>query len=192
MDKLDKFLQDNKADLDPELPDGLWDKIDTDLGEEGIQSGTRKKRGWVRPLSIAAGLAVLITAGVWVMNSGEDKADGQTAVIEQEDPEPELEEVHNLGDISPEYAEIEIHYVNQVNDRMNELNQLSPDPELMETIHELEEEYEYLKAELGTGGDDEQIVEAMIETYRLKLRVLEDILDHLKTDSDETVVEVGV
>ena len=182
MDNLEKFIKDNRDGFDPDLPNDIWDKVEKDLDQT-----SSKPALWKRLVPYAAVVAVTMGASYLFMQSDDEVAiqPGQMA-IEVAPPE----EI-NLGEISPEYAEIEQHYAIQVSHKMDELSTLDPDNEFVGEIRTLDEEYEFLKKELGAGGDDEVIIQAMIENYRLKLEVLEDILSHLKEIDDEnTGVEI--
>ena len=186
MDNLEKFIHENKDKFDPELPEGLWDKI-----EDKKSSKSLNRRNWIKPLSIAAGILVLVSVGTAYLMNDTGSEPKQSTVSVEEENETELTPI-DLKNISPEYAEIENHYVLMVNDKLNELNELNPDPEIMKEMDELETEYELLKGELGSGGDDEQVIEAMIENYRIKLRILEDVLDHLKDIDNEDIRNIEI
>ena len=187
MDNLEKFIQENRDQLDPELPKGLWEKIEPQSKKQRLFSKT-----WMNVASIAAGVLLLVSLGISYFYGNDDNGPVHSEPTVAQKSDEVIKEDVNLGEISPEYAEIEMHYASLVNDRVEELNRLNPDPDLMEEIEELEEEYELLKKELGSGGNDAQIIEAMIDNYRIKLQLLEDILDHLKDINHEDYEEVQI
>jgi hypothetical protein len=62
---------------------------------------------------------------------------------------------------------------------MNELSKYPVDADLKEEMDLLTEEFELLSSEMGQGLDDSKVVEAMIDNYRLRLDLLEDLLKAL-------------
>jgi hypothetical protein len=91
-----------------------------------------------------------------------------------------------LASLSPEYAEMEEFYVSRINFTISELNQYEPDPEMMAIIEDLDKEFKALQAEMNGPVNQDEIIEAMIENYRLKLDLLEQMLESLK--EQKTVV----
>jgi len=75
-----------------------------------------------------------------------------------------------------------------VNDKLSEiLPMIEEFPELGEELRndllELDNIYEVLKADLVDNIANDEVVEAMIQNYRLKLKILEDIQSFLKETS---------
>ena len=59
----------------------------------------------------------------------------------------------------------------------------------------LEEEMESLREELGAEVDNERLIQAMMQIYQYKLKMLEDMLKQLRTletqrDEESTVVPI--
>ncbi len=196
MDKLEKFIKDNQAEFDQSKVDLDWSKVEDGLNktESPSNDGTIRVKKWWLYTGIAASIAILIGAFV-ISNSntegGNTSSQDEVAVEKQQELDQKEPSEVSLADISEDYAEIEEYYVVQVNSKVAELKSLNPDPEFLEDINSLEEDYELLKKELGAGGDDEIIIEAMIENYRLKLEVLEEILNDLKsTNNTDYGVEI--
>lgn len=92
-----------------------------------------------------------------------------------------------LGDISPEYREVENYYVHQVNLMENEIVNfdLKSRPEqkeiLKKEIRSMDSVYVQLQKELKANPDDERIINAMIEHYQTKVDVMNYILDQLRS-----------
>ncbi len=86
--------------------------------------------------------------------------------------------------LSEEMQEAQSFYANQVEDRMHRLSKYPVDADLKEEMDLLTGEFEILKSEMGQGLDDNKVVEAMIDNYRLRLDLLEDLLQALDTDSE--------
>ncbi len=196
MDKLEKFIKDNQAEFDQKKVDLDWNKVEEGLTETETNSandGTVRVKKWWLYAGAAASVAIIV--GAFVLSGSQtpesNESNDAVAVDQEEVPKKVEQEDVSLADISEDYAEIEQYYAVQVNNKVEELKSLNPDPEFLEDIHGLEEDYELLKKELGAGGDDEIIIEAMIENYRLKLEVLEEILSDLKsTNNNDYGVEI--
>lgn len=96
-----------------------------------------------------------------------------------------------LGDVSPEYREVENYYLHQVNlmeDEIGNIN-LSDDPEhkemLMTEMKSMDSVYVQLKKELKANPNDERIINAMIEHYQTKVEVMTYIINQLKAIRNE-------
>jgi hypothetical protein len=96
-----------------------------------------------------------------------------------------------LGDVSPEYREVENYYVHQVNLMESEIGNidLKNNPEqkdiLFREMKSMDSVYVQLQKELKANPDDERIVNAMIEHYQTKVEVMTYILDQLKAIRNE-------
>jgi hypothetical protein len=91
-----------------------------------------------------------------------------------------------LGDVSPQYKEVENYYVHQVNMVENELltGNLETNAEqkdmLQQEMKSMDSVYVQLQKELKANPNDERIINAMIEHYQTKLDVLTYIVNQLK------------
>jgi len=91
-----------------------------------------------------------------------------------------------LGQVSPQYKEVENYYVHQVNLIESELINvdLKDNPEqkqmLVSEMKSMDSVYVQLQKELKTNPTDERIINAMIEHYQTKLEVMTYIVNQLK------------
>lgn len=108
-----------------------------------------------------------------------------------------------LGDVSPEYQEVERYYVSQVNMMENEimtLNIINEDPQqkemLTQELENMDAMYDELQRDLKANPNDERVINAMIEHYQKKIEVMNYILTQLQevrsnnqtnNENDETV-----
>jgi hypothetical protein len=96
-----------------------------------------------------------------------------------------------LGEVSPQYKEVENYYVHQVNMVEDEIVNidLKNNPEqkeiLLNEMKSMDSAYVSLQKELKTNPDDERIINAMIEHYQTKLDVMNYILNQLQTIKKE-------
>lgn len=185
MDKLEKFIKENRNQFDGIQDRPNWDELKKRLDTE---QNKPNYKGWYW---VAASIAILMIVSIGsyqiALNNAvqRDGAQAETPVQVVKPEQTNQSSSIQLGDISEKYADIENHYAVLVDNRKQELSAYNPDPELMSEVHMLEQEYERLKLEIGNGGNDEQVIEAMIENYRLKLTLLEAILSSLKQNNIE-------
>ena len=81
--------------------------------------------------------------------------------------------------------EAEMFYTSQINTAKDEIILLSGnDHELLSDVNQemvdLDNVFEELKNDLKDNSDNEEVIEAMIQNYRIKLQVLDEILLQLK------------
>ncbi|MCX6326359.1 MAG: hypothetical protein NT144_06880 [Bacteroidia bacterium] len=92
-----------------------------------------------------------------------------------------------LGQVSPQYKEVENYYIHQVNMMEGEIVNvdMKNNPEqkvmLMNEMKSMDSVYVSLQKELKANPDDERIINAMIEHYQTKLEVMTYIVNQLKT-----------
>jgi hypothetical protein len=96
-----------------------------------------------------------------------------------------------LGDVSPQYKEVENYYVHQVNlveDEINSnpiINNSAQKEMLNKEMRSMDSVYIQLQKELKVNPNDERIINAMIEHYQTKLEVMTFIVNQLKAIRNE-------
>lgn len=163
MEKLEKYIVDNREDFDCAVPNlKVWAAIDKTLEEQ--QSGKRV-RMW-RYLRVAAAAAILLVVGgiggVYLNDNFNDK---QGAIAQ----------------LAPEHADLEKYYTEQVEQKTKQLVSLQIDgyvnvqedlKKLDDTFVELLQEYQKLPP-----GSGDLVIQAMLENYQAKLDILERVLE---------------
>jgi hypothetical protein len=92
-----------------------------------------------------------------------------------------------LGQVSPQYKEVENYYIHQVNMMEGEIvnidlkNNPGQKNMLLKEMKSMDSVYVSLQKELKANPDDERIINAMIEHYQTKLEVMTYIVNQLKT-----------
>jgi hypothetical protein len=92
-----------------------------------------------------------------------------------------------LGDVSPQYKEVENYYVHQVSFMEGELknadfgNNPAQKLEMKKELKSMDSTYTQLQKELKANPNDERIITAMIEHYQTKVEVMGYIINQLKT-----------
>jgi hypothetical protein len=96
-----------------------------------------------------------------------------------------------LGDVSPQYKEVENYYVHQVNLMESELinidlkNNSEQKKMLFAEMNSMDSVYVQLQKELKANPNDERIINAMIEHYQTKVEVMSYIVSQLKAIRNE-------
>jgi len=91
-----------------------------------------------------------------------------------------------LGQVSPQYKEVENYYVHQVNMMEGELVNIdlknNPDQKkiLLKEMKSMDSTYISLQKELKANPNDQRIINAMIEHYQTKVEVMTYIVNQLK------------
>jgi len=175
MDKLEEHIRKNREDLDRySPPKGIWRKIRRDLGNDRPQF-----RKW---LSIAAMIVVILGSAILLFRHEYKGSEKST----------QKNNVDNLTQITPQLKETEVYYNNLVNTLYREAAPLlinNPDikKELNTDMSHLDSICIDLKKDLKDNISNQDVVEALIRNYRIKIQILEDMLTVLK--QNDTIPE---
>ncbi|MBU0765868.1 MAG: hypothetical protein KJ607_13670 [Bacteroidetes bacterium] len=175
-DRLEKFILENRDAFDMYEPGPeVWKRISR---RENVQKTRRFLWGNI-VWKAAAAVAIFIGSYFFYKMVGSPQIENAGNII------PGSEK--NI--VIPELAEAEGYYNQMVSLRMNEISQYAsiyPDieQEIRVDLTELDSICAELKKDLKDNIDNEEIINAMIHNYRLKLKVLEDILEYIRI-SDE-------
>lgn len=169
MKNIEELIRNNRDLFETAEPiDGHLERFNWKL-EKRLHSITNK-RSIVPYLLRAAVVTLLITlSSLWTWDNFIRKDNGMT-----------------LGQVSPQYKEVENYYVHQVNLMESELGtiDLKNNPEqknmLMSEMKSMDSVYIQLQKELKVNPNDERIINAMIEHYQTKLEVMTYIVNQLK------------
>lgn len=175
MKNIDEIIRKNRDHFEDKEPiDGHLDRFNWKL-EKRLHSHTTK-RSIVPYLLRAAVVTILVTlSSLWTWDNFIRTDKGKMA----------------LGDVSPQYKEVENYYVHQVNFMENELQTAdfgnSPEQKemLQREMKSMDSVYVQLQKELRANPGDERIINAMIEHYQTKLEVLTYIVNQLKAIRNE-------
>lgn len=100
----------------------------------------------------------------------------------------------SLADLSPELAETEIYYSQQVEEKIKMIKASKDviDPAVLDNLAMLDTAYQELKLDLKDNVANEEVIDAMITNYRIKLQLLEQILTEIKEHDNEIDNEVSI
>lgn len=186
-DELEEFVRSNRADFDRLEPDpALWDRIQL---PPAPPEQTSAASPWYSglPFRVAAAVALLVALGIGISTQLQTNDMVAEQPATEQAPATDTAEAEMEG-LIPELVEAEAFYAHQVNERLNELKAVNPEmeQEIRYDLAELDNAYNELKADLKEDLANRDIVEAMIQNYRIKLEVLEEILEQIKKSEDKT------
>lgn len=170
-DQLEQFIQVHRQEFDDAYPPlKLWTEIERELDQE--VKPVHKRPAVVRHMhrwAVAASVLVLMAlAGLGGHYLGQRTA------------EPTAQDI--LAQIAPDFAEAEVYYNQEIKERYAQLAGYTHDPQLDADLAQIDIAMEELRAELSKAppGREEQLVHELIASYRLKLQILERVLQSLE------------
>lgn len=176
-DELEKFILDNREGFDSEMPDlDTWDKIKK---LEPHQS--KFTINWKVVASRAAAVVFIFVASYYFHEYNANRAvkegDNVTAVL-----------ANNVK--YQKFIEAEQYYNSKIGQRKKELFLLTSDKpvlhkEVNKDLDDLDNMLLSLKEDLKDNADNEEVIEAMIQNYMLRLEILEDMLHIIKSKQDK-------
>ena len=170
---VEAFIEDNKADFDTEIPNlKIWAQIDKTINR------TAERRHILRVwfLRSAAAIALLIigaTAGVFMMGKRAD------TLVEKQ-----------LEQLAPNFQKTEKYYNQQVQAKLTQLASYeNTDPSVLSDLKQIDMVQEELKAELENAPTStrEEIVRRVIDNYKIKIGILERVLEQIGDSSKENL-----
>lgn len=181
-DRLEQFIQKHRESFDQEIP-GLqvWAKINKALDQN--QKHTAKRIHLWKNMRIAAAVIALLLCGGLIGSY-------LTQIRLNNIPE-------SLTQISPEYAELEQYYQQQIQEKYQQLVNYQQADVVKPDLQQLDKIMEELRTALvdAPRGSEEQIIENLIQSYQAKIDILSRVLERIqmsntktiKTDDDEKV-----
>ncbi|GAA4274220.1 hypothetical protein U6A24_22270 [Aquimarina gracilis] len=167
-DNIEKLFERMQNQLDIHEPSGghqmrFLEKLQQQNKVVQLQT---KKRNWIKPLSIAASIAILIgIAAVSMMSSSIEEAD--------------------LASVSPQMEETQSFFSSAIQVQLEEINKISSVEtnelvaDAMTQLEKLESDYEELKKDLVLSGNDKRVISAMIKNFQNRASLLEEVLQKM-------------
>jgi hypothetical protein len=177
-DKFEKFITENREAFEFHDPDPkIWRRIEGNLR-------FKSKPGWRLILQRVAVVAMIFAASYGVNEMIHRYTHG----------EPKAHHVPVKSNTVPGLMEAEAYYTSLLNQKMDELKPVMANcPALAEELNvdmsELDSVYTDLKKDLKDNMANQEVVEAIIENYRLKIRILEELLSEIKPHEDECLTK---
>ncbi|MBN1597577.1 MAG: hypothetical protein JW894_04745 [Bacteroidales bacterium] len=159
---LENLLNNKDPIFNDDLPKGhrerFADKLDSRLHSES-------KNRFADYYTAAASVLVLITTGVIII---------LLLKINRQDDEV-------LSDVYPELYETEMYYINEISNKMNTLTKHREiKKSVLKDIKEIDKSFITIKEDLEENPGDERLIDAAINTYQIKLELINMVLSHIK------------
>lgn len=169
MNDLGKIISENKDAFDSFEPmDGHFERFQSKLDNYHRKS---RKISFSYVFKVASIAVLVILSSLWTYDTFLSDQDGTTSD-------------DMVADISPEYMEAEAYYASLVSAKYNEFNRLNLNDSteksiILKEMSEMDSLYNELRVELQANPDDERVINAMINYYKLKIEVLNKIISQL-------------
>jgi hypothetical protein len=166
-DRLETFVNENRHEFDRMEPsDKLWEAISNKLDEQPKQR--IRRMSWMKVAAVVA-IIIAVPAIVYQLRFADQK---QTAKAVQVDPEVQ------------ELIEAEAFYSQEVSGKLAEIQKcykIYPElkGEVEGDLNELETMYRSLKSDLKENISNKEVIEAMIENNRYRLKLVDEVLEQI-------------
>lgn len=174
-DRFEDFMKQNRESFDFREPDpAIWDRLKKDIT-------IKKRTNWKLVFSRAAAVLVIFGASYAVNEMIHRYHNRSTDSLKAGNEK-----------VIPGLTETEAYYTSLINQKMDQLKPVMANcPSLQEELNydmsELDSVYTDLKSDLKDNMANQEVVEAIIENYRLKITILEDLLSEMESMDDECI-----
>ena len=166
-DRLESFVNENRHEFDRLEPsDQIWQAINGQLN--GEPKHRKRKFMWMKIAAVVV-LALAIPTIIYQVKFSEQKQSAKTVQVD-----PEVQEL----------IEVEAFYAQEVSGKLAEIQKCyKVYPELKSEIegdlNELESMYISLKSDLKENISNKEVIEAMIENNRNRMKLVDDVLEQI-------------
>ena len=157
---------------------------------------TKTRRLWP-VFRIAASVAVLVMAGIWIWNESRPGEVSNTQVVDSQTG-PDQQQI-TIGDLSPDLKKVEDYYMANISLELAQLDLTGEKRSVAEgfitQLGELDSEYSRLNAELNEVGPNDQTISALIRNLQLRLQLLhklKETLDQFKSSENEQDQSISI
>lgn len=209
-DSLEKFVRDHRGDFDDEVPSPeVWSRIEQTLPaaeKRRIQPVvywsaaaavaliliTWSVFRWMNPANTITPVSMAhqnVFPKQHIILLGKQKDDIQKPDVRNDEQQalPDRQPVvnHNPVALNSEFLEVDAYYTSQINLRKDELfSNAAADPGIRKQVNsefkQIDRNIDELKKDMRDNVNNREVVEALIQNYRVKLEMLENILKELK------------
>lgn len=172
-DRLEEFVRSHREEFDLFEPsDKLWEKIAQDIKPQ-------PKIRWTYYLSRAAVVAVIISATLVAQR-----------LFTEQKAKRSAEQTAEVKIDIPELREAEMYYTGVINSKLEEVKPYFIDHPYLEDdlemdMSELDSIYISLKNDLKDDVANQEVLDAMIQNYRMRISILEEMLEYLEPEEED-------
>jgi len=181
VDEFEQFMEDHKQEFDfLETPPGVWEKI---AEKQDKTSSLFKVATWNKHLLRAAAVAVIFGIS-FAINYALFNINNEETIATSKKTDTIITDSAALSQYV-EYQEAETYFNMQVSHKIQELNSFAdkyPDilKDLKHDMSEIDNQFNELKGDLNDRVANKEVVEAMMQTYQIKIKILENVLQLIK------------
>jgi hypothetical protein len=174
-DKLEKYILDHRNEFDDQEPDPtVWDRIET-------RKAPVIRINWKGAALKAAAVAAIFLASYFFHDFMASRNQTTEKLFSKN--------MENASPIIKELIEAEAYYSSMISQKQDEIFRLTAtNPDIRHEIDmemvDLDRVYSELREDLKDNAHNEEVIEAMIQNYRLKLDILEEMLFQLKQSEE--------
>jgi len=166
-EKLNTLFENMKDGFDIEVPNAGHELrfLDKLKQQTLADNATSKRHVWKPLLGIAASIVLILSLTFGIQST---------------------DEVKDLANVSPEMENTQTFFTNAIATEIEKLNQeTSPEfkqlvDDALVQIDRLETEYNNLKIDLTTSGEDKRVIYAMISNFQNRIDLLENVLQQIE------------
>ncbi len=167
MDNLKKWAENTESgkDIYP-LPDrDIWSNIEKELNRQ-----ERPAIRFMPYLKVAASILILFVFALSFI------------VVKRTD----LSAGYSLSDLSPDLADTEVYYAGLLDEKLSAVKASGKeiDPIIYRDLDQMDSSYQELMKDLRDNADNEEVIDAMIQNYRIRIEMLEAILEKINTENE--------
>lgn len=176
-DRLEHFVLNHREEFEQLKPNqSVWTNIGQGMDEHDKSSKTVSFMLFFKRTA-AAVVLMLALYGAYHLAAGGATMKKSVNVLTSE----EMAQNSKLKEL----FEAQLYYSHQVSNKMQQLENYCKDfpivcSEVMEETRAMESEMKQLKGDLKENVGNERVLEAMVRNYRIKLRIMEDLLESVK------------
>lgn len=172
MDQFEKFIQDQRDEIQNDLPnDGHFERFELKLKQS-------KRRKPIRLIAYSSSIAAVLVIALMVFMPGRSRSNA-----------------FSLSDVSAQYADVEYYYTSSINKQIDRIKYLAQEngktnPAIQLLLDDLENydaNYKQLCADLEATPNDDRVINALIVYYQSKLEIITKILNEL--DNQRKITE---
>ena len=179
-DELEEWIKTNREALRTSLPEGHVQRFEARLNQTKEVPKQPEKKSWTW-LLVAASVLALVGMFTWISPEKEGEVQ-QVAKVPTDSS-------WTLRDVSSDLAEVEDFYLESIAVQLGQIEEGAKDEAVY--LHHaqqwrvLEEQYDQLKKDLALSQGDPRVVAAMIQNYRLRMEVLQKLMEYLKIHHEQ-------
>lgn len=189
MDELKSFFEQNRNLFDTEEPlAGHFERFQQRLEAEQKR---RNRFNYRRILYVAASVVVAVVVSVealsLLLGKGVETIQNEVAELNISSADEFVRQTtQNVkSKLNPEYRETQKYYITEVDNRLDQIKATSMDEdqkaELLKELSEMDELFAKLQKELKSSPDNQVLIEAMINHYKMKIEVMNQIINNLNS-----------